>query len=523
VDELGIVVTGRIATRDGAAYEAGRGQAVEVAAFLTRTPARATTVALRETVLLTLGWEDLAAAFQASPDLIGTVLSRMGAEHLEGDRARPVPGRIVICPAGAGASLDHRAKDALLAGLESVAEIRVLTRQSFGAGMPGALALESPEIAHWLQEQELEFDLTLIVADAMDLDFAAEAIEEADEVLFIAGGEDPGLSALERHALEARGAANCRLVFQQGQAGPVKRAAEWVERRGYGRAQAVDFASPAALQLMGAGLAGKGHAIAAASAGVYAAAILGALQALEEHGMPAVSLVAAGSAVLPAGLLACGKLGTAHAIFEELANPALWKRASRPEAGLFDPVPLDNFLVGALQGLEIPAASRPFAAVSRSLSAGAAEVHRTGRLHGAVRAGIAPPGMLPPLIVEGGDILVSGENEAQALLKAAGSLGASPVLSIRTRQQPLGPCPMTYRNLTGSALFRAAQTIDKRVLASTVLGAAGCGPASAAGGRAFVLPMPEGVSPMDWPQWAALRNLGYEWTLRQLEAQAGFE
>ena len=524
VDELGIVVTGRIATREGAAYEAGRGQAVEVAAFLTRTPARATAVALRETVLLTLGWEDLAAAFQASPDLIGTVLSRMGAEHLEADRARPVPGRIVICPAGAGASLDHRAKDALLAGLEGVAEIRVLTRQSFGAGMPGALALESPEIAHWLQEQELEFDLTLIVADATDLDFAAEAIEEADEVLFIAGGDDPGLSALERHALEARGAANCRLVFQKGeQAGPVKRAAEWMEPRRYGRAQAVDFASPAALQLMGAGLAGKGRTIAAASAGVYAAAILGALQALEEHGMPAVSLAAAGSAVLPAGLLACGKLGTAHAMFEELANPMLWKRSSRPEAGLFDPVPLDNFLVGALQGLEIPAATRPFAAVSRSLSAGAAEVHRMGRLHGAVRAGIAPPGMLPPLIVEGGDILVSGENEAQALLRAAGSLGASPVLSIRTRQPPLGPCPMTYRNLTGSALFRAAQTIDKRVLASTVLGAAGCSPASAAGARALVLPMPEGVSPMDWPQWAALRNMGYEWTLMELEAQAGFE
>ena len=91
-----------------------------------------------------------------------------------------------------------------------------MTRQSFGAGMPGALALESPEIAHWLQEQELEFDLTLIVADATDLDFATEAIEEADEVLFIAGGDDAGLSPLERHALEARGAANCRLVFQKG-------------------------------------------------------------------------------------------------------------------------------------------------------------------------------------------------------------------------------------------------------------------------------------------------------------------
>ena len=162
------------------------------------------------------------------------------------------------------------------------------------------------------------------------------------------------MSALERHALQVRGPAHCRLVFQDGESCPASRAAGWLEHRGYGHVQALDFDSGPAVQLLGQALTGKGHAIAAASAGVYAAAILGTLQALEEYGLPAVALAAAGSAVLPAGLLACGKLGAASAIFQELANPMLWKRSSRPEAGLYDPVPLDNFLVGALQGLEIP-------------------------------------------------------------------------------------------------------------------------------------------------------------------------
>ncbi len=523
VDELGIVVSGRVAAREGTAYEAGRGEAVEAAAFFTRTPAQATAIALRETVLLTLGWEELAGAFQANPDLIGAVLSRMATQNMPARPAPPAPSRLVVCPAGVGARLDHRVKEALLAGLESIAEVRVLSRQSFGAGMPGALALDSPEIAHWLQEKELEFDLTLIVADEADLDFALEAIEEADEVLFIAAGKAAGLSALERHALQARGAQNCRLVFLKGEGGAVEDAARWIEPRGHGHAQSVDFEAPAAVQLMGRAIAGKGHAATAASAGVYAAAILGALQAFEEHGMPAVALAAAGSAVLPAGLLACGKLAVARAIFQELANPLLWKRSSRPEAGLYDPVPLDNFLVGALQGLEIPAAGRPFAAVSRSLSAGAAEVHRNGRLHGAVRAGIAPPGMLPPLILEGGDVLVSGESESGALLCAATSLTPSPILSIHAEAPPLGRSPMSYRSLTGSPLFRAAQTIDKRVRVDTVLGA-GIGNHARAGGlRSFAIPMPEGIAPMDWPQWQALREMAYEWTLRELEAQAGFE
>ena len=307
-----------------------------------------------------------------------------------------------------------------------------------------------------------------MAADEADLDFAMEAIEEADEVLFIAAGKDASLSALERHALKARGAKNCRLLFQMDESGQVKDAARWIEPRSFGNVQAVDFDSAFAVQLLSRALAGKGHAAAAASAGVHAAAILAALQAFEEHGMPPVALAAAGSAVLPAGLLACGRLAAAEAIFQELANPLLWKRASRPEAGLYDPVPLDNFLVDALQGLELPTACRPFAAVSRSLSAGAAEVHRTGRLHGAVRAGIAPAGILPPLILEGGDVLVSGEGEFEALLEAASSLTASPVLTVRAEQPPLGRSPVSYRSLTGPPLFRAMQAIDKRVRMETV-------------------------------------------------------
>ncbi len=100
VEELGIVVSGRVAAREGLAYEAGRGEAVEAAAFFTRTPALATAIALRETVLLTLGWEELAAAFQANPDLIGAVLSRMATENLPARPAPPAPSRLVVCPAG---------------------------------------------------------------------------------------------------------------------------------------------------------------------------------------------------------------------------------------------------------------------------------------------------------------------------------------------------------------------------------------------------------------------------------------
>lgn len=513
VDELLIVVSGRVAAREGSPYEAGRGQTVEAQAFFSRGVAQATAVALRETVLLTLGWDELAAAFQTNPELIGAILAKTTVESAAVPCKPFAPSRLVVCPAGAGGRLDATAKEALLAGVESVAEVRVLTRHSFGAGMPGALALDSPEIAHWLQEQELEFDLTLIVTDEADLDFAMEAIEEADEVIFIASGDDANLSELERHALVARGPQNCRLLFQSSS---IKNAAGWIDLRHYGSVQAVDFSAPDAIRLLGQCIAGKGNAIAVASSGVYAAAILGALQAFEAQGLPPVALAAAGSAILPAGLLACGKLSSAQAIFQELANPVLWKRSSRLEASLYDPVALDNFLVGALQGLEFSTAGRPFAAVSRSLSEGEPEVHRTGRLHGAIRAGIAPPGILPPLILEGGDILISGETQTETLLAAAQSLTASPLLFVHTGQPPLGASPMSYRSLTGSTLFRMTQTIDKRVRLDTVLCAAADGVRCPGGPASFAIPIPEGITPMDWPRWTALRDAAYEWTSREL-------
>ncbi|MFY9640708.1 MAG: cyclic nucleotide-binding domain-containing protein, partial [Rhodomicrobium sp.] len=170
VEELAIVVSGRLAAQEAGSYEAGRGEAVEAQAFFTRGPAEATAVALRETVLLTLGWDDFAGAFQASPDLIGAALSSLWSANAQPVNPPAPLSRLVVCAAGAEARLEPGVKEALLAGLESVAEVRVLGRQSFGAGMPGALALDSPEIAHWLQEQELEFDLTVIVADEADLD-----------------------------------------------------------------------------------------------------------------------------------------------------------------------------------------------------------------------------------------------------------------------------------------------------------------------------------------------------------------
>ncbi len=523
VDELGIVVSGRVGALDGGpgAEEHGQGAALAAKAWFTQAPARETLVALRETVLLTLGWDDLTAAFHAHPDLLAAAIARIGDSAAAFASPPEIPARLLLCPAGVKGRFDGGTKDAVISALESLAEVRLLRRDSFGS-----LALDAPDTAHWLQGQELEFDVTVVVADGSDAAYAKEAIEEADEILFLGGGGSHALSPLEEHALQRRGKDRCRLALAKSNGLTLKSAAEWIAHRPYRSTQLLDFASPAATALMASALLGRGIAIAATSAGVYAAAILGGLQAFEANGAPATCLTAAGSAIMPAGLLACGaSLAETEALFRDLASSAVWKRATRPDAGLFETAGLDGLLASALPPHDIGLASRPFAAVSVSLSENAAKVHGDGLLSGAVRAGLAPPGILPPLIAENGDILVSGEGEIEAIVETAKHLSASPLILLYPDVPAPGPSEMSYRQLAGGPSFRLTPfqflaTLDKRVRLESVLGRPRRSLPALSGVQSFAIPIPEGINPMDWAEWERLRDSAFEWTSAEIEARA---
>jgi len=526
VDDLAIVVSGRLKAREGGAsgHETGQGDAVEAAAFFGRGPASSTHEALRETVLLSIAWDDLVAEFAAMPALIGSCLShafeRRGAAA---SRVKPSP-RLLICPAGANARLNEAQLDALLLAMEEMAEVRVLRRETFGGGLPGALAFDDPAMAHWLQEQELKFDVTVVIADGSDDAFAADAAGEADEIVFLAQGSAAGLSDLERHAIERRGPDRCSLIIASDGI-ENRKAAEWLPARPYRASLFIDFSVPRATTQLASALLGRGNTVAATSTGVYAAAILGALQAFEASGAPATALAVAGSAVLPAGMLACGvTLADAEDLFRELANPLLWKRAGRAEAGLYEASPVDALLGSALAGLDIALASRPFTALSLSLSTGEPAILCGGGLHVAVRAGLLPPGLLPPLITEDGAILVSGECEIEALLEAAERLSSAPPVFLHPAVPGLGPSPMSYRQAVGGSQFRLAPfqspgPIDKRLRIETALGAyPSRGRRSVEGAPlTYAIPVADGINPMDWGEWAELRDAAFDWMSAEIE------
>ncbi len=520
LDDLRVVVSGRVAEhgKGPEAQEFGQGAALAAEAFFARRLASATLIALRETVLLTLSWADLTAAFRAHPDLLDACFATFSRDSVTS--SPPVqPSRLVLCTAGAKGRLDTAVKDAFVAALEGSADVRILRRESFGS-----LALDAPDTAHWLQEQELEFEVTIVVADGADAAFAKDAVEEGDEIVFIASSGSPALSPLEQYALDRRGKERCRLLIAKDKGISLKHAADWIAPRPYRSTQLVDFTSPKEAALMASALLGKGIAVAATSCGVYAAAILGALQAFEASGAPPSCLAAAGSAILPAGLLVSGaSLAETEAAFRELAEPLPWKRAAKPDTGLFEAAGIDAMLALALPECNIGLTERPFIAVSLSLSENAPRFHREGRLHSAVRAGLAPPGVLPPFISDDNDILVSGENEVEALVAAAGKLSASPLVFLYPSVPGLGSSHMSYRQLAGPSFrlapFQGLFAPEKRVRLETVLAAISSKTPSnlpAAASQCFAIPIPEGISAMDWAEWGRLRDIAFEWTTAEI-------
>ena len=521
VDELHIIVSGRLAEhgRGPHAQEFGQGAALAAGGLFRPAPR--------------IGDTDRFARDAAPDPFVGrrhsgvSRSSRTSRGMFRGAfrdwRNRPPPpsppNRLVLCAAGAKGRLDAAVKNAFVSALEGSADIRILRRESFGS-----LALDAPETAHWLQEQELEFEATVVVADGADASFAKDAIEEGDDLVFIASSGSPALSSLEQHALDRRGKDRCRLIIAKDEGISLKNAADWIAPRSYRSTQLVDFASPKEAALMAATLLGKEIAVAATSCGVYAASILGALQAFEANGAPPSCLAAAGSAILPAGLLASGaSLAETEATFRELAEPLPWKRAAKPDAGLFEAAAIDAMLALALPECNIGLTARPFVALSLSLSENAPRLHREGRFHNAVRAGLTPPGVLPPFISDGNDILVSGENEVEALVAAAVNLSASPVVFLYPSVPGLGSSGMSYRQLAGPSFrlapFQGPSTPEKRLRMETVLGAVSSKTSPtfpAAASQGFAIPMPAGVSPMDWQEWGRLRDAAFEWTSAEL-------
>lgn len=419
-DSMYLVVSGRLRAylrdADGAeraVREMGRGQVVGEMALYTDAPRSATVAAVRDTVLVQLAREDLRALLAHSAQL-SIALTRQLIRRLNGQGGRAPqapPVTVALVPVSAGTDASELA--ARLAGaLGRHGRAAVLDAAAAGAADDTAFALQ-------LDRLEAEHDVVLLVAGGQPDAWTQRCCRHADEILLLADADEPPvLHATETGCLIGRGhraeAAETLLLLHPADRPTPRGTRHWLDRRPVAdhvhlrRGHAGDLARLARL------LRRAGIGLVFAGGGARGFAHLGIWRALAERG---IEIDAVGGTSIGAVMAVAVASGRAP---DEAASVLRRSFAVNP-TGDFNWLPLLSLIKGrrlrqviekGLHDLLGPKADaedlwKGFYCVASNYSQAREQRLARGDLARALRASVAIPGALPPVVIDG-DLLCDG-------------------------------------------------------------------------------------------------------------------
>jgi NTE family protein len=176
-------------------------------------------------------------------------------------------------------------------------------------------------------------------------------------------------------------------------------------------------------------LTGRGVGLVLSGGGARGFAHIGIVKALREAGVP-IDLVGGTSmgAILGAGVAACWSIEELTERFREsFVDAKPLRDYTLPFVSLVSGRRVTRLLQRAFGDVTIEDLPLDFFCVSSNLTTGHSEVHRRGELWRWLRASIAIPGVLPP-VVHKGEILVDGGTMNNLPVDAMRELGRGPVI-----------------------------------------------------------------------------------------------
>ncbi len=488
-------------------------------ALISNTPRSATVTALRDSVLLKLtrtAFERLAARWPS----VMLYLSKLLADRLRATtRSQPVtftPATFAIVPITQGVAV-----------LDFAHTFLREMRRSHGSGVDMLDAMPSEEDESWLYRFEANRERVIYVASEPSGPWTGRCIRHADHVMFVACPGEP--LAPEAEALTCATSSWRRhdlVLLQKADASHPAPAHPSVSRLPVDQRIHVRAKSSPDLQRLIRTSSGRAVGVVLAGGGARGFAHLGALQALHEYGFP-VDLVGGTSigAVMAATAAIQIGLDEAKALMNEafVRNPPL-NDYTLPLVALVRGKKVDTRLMEHFGDRNIEDLWLPFFCVSSNLTTGSTHVHRQGSLWRALRASLAIPGLLPPVIEPGG-VLVDGAMMNNLPADIMADLQRGPVLGIdvardvafTTAGEEEKKAPL-LRRLLGlpaqapdivSLLYRAAtissdaQTLKARAHAALV-----------------IHPPLADVPLRGWEHFERVIRIGYEHTRDRIEAGA---
>jgi len=425
-DAMYLVLSGRLRAyvkddegRPQAVREMGRGQIVGEMSVITGEPRRATVVTLRECVLVRLAKADFDRLLATSPRL-SVVMTRQIIEHLRSRQerfraARPVT--IALVPVSAG--VDVRAfAQSLAQHLARVGRVAVVDAPAVGAGMADD-AEASARVATRMNEIEGANEFVLLAGDDAPTSWTARCCEGADEILLLAdAAQPPVLHATETEYLMRRDgrteSAEILVLLHPPQTRSPRGTRAWLARRpvtdhvhvrpqvagDMARLARIESHTAVGLVFAGGGARGLAH--------------IGVYRALAERGIDIDYVGGTSIGALMAVLVASnGSVGDVT----EIAR----KWFSTNPTGDFNLLPVLSLIKGrrmrrAIDGAlvdllgfdpDVEDLWKNFFCVASNYTRASEQAIRRGNLARALRASIAIPGALPPVVHEG-DLLCDG-------------------------------------------------------------------------------------------------------------------
>jgi len=472
-------------------------------AMLAGTQHTADVVALRDCEILALPREAFFEAARTEPDLM-VELSRLMIQRARDRRsgggepsvfgfvsARPRPIRALV--------------ERIAAAVEA---------DGFTCQVIDHSALSSA--AEWFSRVEDAHDFVLYVAEMDEPAWAALCARQVDRVFVVGNGAMAPPNRPMPHAgvLDAQRRTDLILMRDPRVARPANTAV-WLDAIQPGRwFQAVEGDQADAAR-MARVITGSAVGVVMSGGGARAYSHIGVLRALNEARVP-IDFV--GGSSMGAVIAAGPAMGWSQEELETRIHKAFVE--SDPLSDITFPMlamtrarKVDRLLLDAYGETDLADLGRPFFAVSTNLTSGKIEVHRRGLMRRAMRASIAIPGILPPIVIDG-QVLVDGAVLKNLPTEVMRQMHSGPIIGVdMSEARGVDPAliehPPSIWRLIVTGAWRRGPPIVSILMRSATLTTDADIESSRAATDVLIQPRPDGLDIRDWKGFDAGVAAGY--------------
>ncbi|MDP3368875.1 MAG: patatin-like phospholipase family protein [Brevundimonas sp.] len=370
--------------------------------------------------------------------------------------------------------------------------------------------------AEWFSRVEDAHDFVLYVAELDEPAWAALCSRQVDRVFVVGAGLMAPPSRPMPHAgvLDAQRRTDLILLRDPRMARPANTAV-WLNAIQPSRwFQAIEGDQADAAR-MARVIAGSAVGVVMSGGGARAYSHIGVLRALNEAKVP-IDFV--GGSSMGAVIAAGPAMGWSQEELEARIHKAFVE--SDPLSDITFPMlamtrakKVDRLLLEAYGEVDLADLARPFFAVSTNLTSGKIEVHRRGLMRRAMRASIAIPGILPPIVIDG-QVLVDGAVLKNLPTEVMRQMHGGPIIGVdMSETRGVDPAliehPPSIWRLIVTGAWRRGPPIVSILMRSATLTTDADIESSRAATDVLIQPTPDGLDIRDWKGFDAGVTAGY--------------